>query len=68
MKKFLVTPEARADLFTIWEYIAEDNLDAADKIIDQIEESFGKLAHMPGIGRWRDDLLDRRYKFWNVYS
>ncbi|MGA2439475.1 MAG: type II toxin-antitoxin system RelE/ParE family toxin [Tepidisphaeraceae bacterium] len=68
MSRFLVTPEARADLFAIWEHVAEDSLDAADRVISEIEESFGKLAEMPGIGHFRDDLLDHHYKFWSVYS
>jgi antitoxin ParD1/3/4/toxin ParE1/3/4 len=68
MSRFLVTTEARADLFAFWEHIAEDSLDAADKVIREIEDSFSKLAEMPGIGHSRKDLLDQRYKFWSVYS
>jgi toxin ParE1/3/4 len=68
MSGFLVTPEARADLFAIWEHIAEENIDAADEMIRRIEESFGRLSEMPGMGHFREDLLDQHYKFWNVYS
>lgn len=68
MSRFTVTPEARADLFAIWEHIAEGSLDAADKVIDQIEQAFNRLAEMPGIGHFREDLLDQRFKFWTVYS
>jgi plasmid stabilization system protein ParE len=46
----LVTPEARADLRAIWEYIADDNIDAADRVLDQIEQAFNTLADMPGGG------------------
>lgn len=68
MSAFLLTPEARADLFSIWEYIAEENLDAADSVIATIEKTFHALADTPGVGHYRDDLLDRRYRFHNVYS
>ena len=68
MKNFIVTGEARQDLFDIWDYIAEDSLDAADKVIDQLEETFARLGDMPGMGHVREELLDERYRFWSVYS
>lgn len=68
MTQFAVTPEARTDLFAIWEHIALDSLDAADKVINQIEQAFEKLAITPGLGHFREDLLDRHYRFWGVYS
>jgi antitoxin ParD1/3/4/toxin ParE1/3/4 len=68
VNRYVVTPEARADLFAIWEHIAQDSIDAADKVIGQIEKSFGRLADMPGMGHFREDLLYRRYRFWVVYS
>jgi plasmid stabilization system protein ParE len=68
MSRFVVTPDARADLFAIWEHIANDSIDAADKVIGQIEESFGRLAEMPGMGHFREDLLDQHFRFWSVYG
>lgn len=68
MSRALVTPEAKADLRAIWEYIADDNIDAADRVLDQIEEAFNRLADMPGVGHFRLDLLDQRYRFYTVYS
>jgi plasmid stabilization system protein ParE len=26
------------------------------------------LAHFPGIGHYREELLGRKYRFWNFYS
>jgi plasmid stabilization system protein ParE len=37
MKEYEFHPEAEIDLDAIWEYIAEDNPNAADRVIDQIE-------------------------------
>ena len=68
MIRALATPEARADLRAIWEYIADVNIEAADRVLDQIEEAFNRLADMPGIGHFRLDFLDRRYRFYTVYS
>ncbi len=32
MKDFILSPLARQDLNDIWEYIAEDDIDAADRV------------------------------------
>jgi plasmid stabilization system protein ParE len=34
--RFVLTPEARADLIEIWNYIAEDSLDGADKVLARL--------------------------------
>ena len=69
MKKyFVLTPQAEADLFEIWDLIAEDSLPSADRVRDEIFEAFQKLADMPGMGHYREDLTDRRHRFWPVYS
>ena len=56
MNQFRVSPEARADLDEIWLYIAQDNLEAADKYIRAIVSRFPMLASMPLIGRERSEL------------
>jgi plasmid stabilization system protein ParE len=33
MSQFVLHPEAYTDLNEIWEYIAADNLDAADRVL-----------------------------------
>lgn len=66
--RFVLTPEAEADIVNIWQYIAQDNPAAADCVVAELFDAFDRLADMPGIGHFRDDLLDRRHKFWTVYS
>ena len=34
--RYVLHPEAVRDLEEIWEYIAQDNPDAADRVIDEI--------------------------------
>ena len=41
------TPRARTDAVEIWAYIAQDNVDAADDLIDQIESRLASLSRMP---------------------
>jgi plasmid stabilization system protein ParE len=47
MSKFVLHPEAYADLTEIWEYIAADNLDAADRVLDEIHEAITSLVRFP---------------------
>jgi toxin ParE1/3/4 len=50
------TATARRDLKEIWHYIAEDSKGAADKLLDQIEETLRLLSQFPLLGRSRSDL------------
>jgi toxin ParE1/3/4 len=63
MKQFRVSDVARSDLDEIWLYIAQDNLDAADKFIHAIVSRFPKLAAMSLIGRQREELSPRLRSF-----
>lgn len=56
MKQYRVSDAARADLDDIWFYIAQHNVDAADKLIHAMVAIFSKLASMPHMGRNRSDL------------
>jgi plasmid stabilization system protein ParE len=44
MKEFVLHPEAYRDIEEIWEYIAADNLTAADRIVEEIYGAIRKLA------------------------
>jgi plasmid stabilization system protein ParE len=68
MKGFALTPRAKRDLNDIWEYIAEDNIEAADRVLDVLQAAMAKLAKNPGIGHWREEAADRRHRFFLVYS
>ena len=63
MSKFVLHPEAYADLNEIWEYIAADNLDAADRVLDELYESVTSLVRFPHQGHSRPDLTSRPLRF-----
>jgi toxin ParE1/3/4 len=63
MKGYEFHPEAEIDLDTIWEYIAEDNEDAADQLIDRIEATIEALLPFPYQGHRRPDLTSRPLRF-----
>jgi len=51
------------DLEVIWDYIAADNPEAAERCLRQIDAQFHKLARSPFIGRGRKDLAERLRSF-----
>jgi plasmid stabilization system protein ParE len=44
MSQFVLHPEAHSDLNEIWEYIAADSLDAADRVVREIYKSINSLV------------------------
>lgn len=68
MYDFVLTPEALDDLIGIQDYIAQDNPNAASRVIDECFESFAKLAESPFIGHKREDLTSHEVRFWSLYS
>jgi toxin ParE1/3/4 len=50
------SPEADEDLAEIWLYIALDNVDAADRVLDSIQQKAKALLKHPELGRKREDL------------
>src|SRR5580692_11698190 len=63
MKGYEFHPEAEIDLDTIWQFIAEDNPDAADRTIDEIESAIEALVPFPHQGHRRPDLTSRPLRF-----
>lgn len=66
MTDFILSPQARLDLIELWTFIAEEDVDAADRLLERIHEAILKIAEMPGIGHLREDLADEPLRFWPV--
>lgn len=62
-RKIYRRPQARLDLISIWHYIARDNPDAADQLLDRINDVLQRLAARPLIGRERTELGDKLRSF-----
>jgi len=62
---YRLTSDAAQDLRDLWEYIAADNLDAADQLGERLYRTFDQLAALPRMGHLRPDLAgDRPLLFW----
>jgi antitoxin ParD1/3/4/toxin ParE1/3/4 len=67
--KYKLTAEAQSDLDAIAEYISDEaSIERAIKVLADIRRAFLQLSEMPGMGHFRLDLLDDRFKFWTVFS
>jgi toxin ParE1/3/4 len=56
VQRLRITPRATLDLIEIWNYIADDSLENADRFIDELYETIGQLSRHPGMGRQREEL------------
>ncbi len=56
-------PQAFADLDDILGYIAQENPDAADRVMFEIFETLRELVHFPQQGHRRPDLTARPLRF-----
>src|SRR5580693_1853914 len=68
MKLFVITPRAKEDVNDIWDYIADDSIEAADRVLDALDDAMVNVSKTPGIGHWREELTDKRHRFFLVYS
>jgi plasmid stabilization system protein ParE len=66
MSDYILSPKARREIKEIWYFIAQDDLEAADRWIAKLVEAFHVLARNPDIGHERTDLTDRPVLFWPV--
>lgn len=56
MTRVVLTDSAKQDQLDIWLYVAADNPDAADRLLDEIDDVLRLLSGAPGLGRARDDI------------
>ena len=66
MKGYVLSTGAELDLEEIWEYIALDNIRAADRWIGKLFDAFDALARNPRMGHKREDRTAYPILFWPV--
>lgn len=58
MPRIRFTHSAETDLLELWVTIAEENLNAADNVLDVIQSTATLLAAQPEMGRARPELAE----------
>ena len=66
MTHYILSEDADRDLDSIWDYIAADDVDAADRWIDKLFDAFDAVGDAPGIGHKREDLTAYPVLFFPV--
>jgi plasmid stabilization system protein ParE len=66
MSVYALTPLAKADIFDIWSYIANDSEEAADRVEQSIYDACAFVAEAPLRGHSRPDLTTRSLRFWTL--
>lgn len=56
MARVLRRPKAAEDIAGVWDFLADDNPDAADNWVDQLDTQLRLLATQPLMGRARHEL------------
>src|SRR5438445_5182498 len=64
MSVYALTPLAKADIFDIWSYIADDSVDAADRVEQAIYDACAFVAEAPLCGHIHQDFTKRTLRFW----
>jgi plasmid stabilization system protein ParE len=54
MSGYQFTPQAEADLFEIWSYIAVENVEAANRVEEAVHTACALLMETPLAGRVRE--------------
>jgi plasmid stabilization system protein ParE len=66
MSGYQFTPQAISDLFDIWDFIAQNNPEAADRVENAVFRACDLLAGSPLAGSMRKDLTSLPLRFWVV--
>lgn len=65
---YILAPAAAMDLAEIWDFIAADSVDAADRVLEQLLGAMRMLADRPGLGHLRGDVASESVRFWRVFT
>jgi plasmid stabilization system protein ParE len=63
---FELTPRALGDLDGIWNFIADDNVDAANRVESAILSACESLVRHPLLGSKRAEITSLPVRFWPV--
>jgi plasmid stabilization system protein ParE len=66
MSGYVLTPLAKADIFDIWAYVAENSEPVADRLEQAIHDACAFLAEGPLRGHTRLDLTPLPLRFWTL--
>jgi plasmid stabilization system protein ParE len=66
MLLYRLTPKAVDDLDDIWNYVAADSVDSANRVESAIFKACQSVARFPQLGSKRAEITSLRVRFWVV--
>ncbi len=63
---YQLSARAINDLESIWLYIAQDSVDAANRVEASFFAAFSRLAQFPMLGSTRPKITSQPLRFWNI--
>ena len=66
MSLYALTPQAEYDLFAVWSYIAQDSVEAANRVESEIYAACKFLCANRQAGHVRRDLTTRPVRLWSI--
>jgi antitoxin ParD1/3/4/toxin ParE1/3/4 len=66
MNRYILAPAAQRDLRAIQASIAQENIQAARRVLAEIRAACARLVANPNLGHAREDLTDQPVRFWLV--
>lgn len=66
MTSYILTPLAKADIFSIWSHISDNSEGAADRVEQAIYDACAFVAAEPMRGHTRQHLTSRPLRFWTL--
>jgi plasmid stabilization system protein ParE len=67
MSRYQFTPQASDDLIDIYNFIAQDNREAAGQVEAAVFQACDFLAHSPRAGKVRKDVTSLPLRFWAAH-
>lgn len=66
MTSYVLTPLAKADIYSIWSHIAGNSEGVADRVEQAIYDACAFVGAEPMRGHARADLTNRPLRFWTL--
>lgn len=66
MSTYVLSRGAAQDLDDLWDDVAEESVEAADRLLGRMFDAFEELARFPNMGHKREDLTSFPVLFWPV--
>lgn len=64
--RLIIAPAARADIASIWEFVALGSAVSADRLVDEFYSAFDRLLELPDIGHRHASAPGLNLRCWTL--